>query len=260
MSTLTGIVVSRLSSPTEHLEATAVCTMALEALMVLCNPEVGLSPTAPPDVAAREETPPVTQSAAVATFLLLHLPSIGANAVIGHRILRLLAASPHGRTALRKAALQVFQLHEGRPPPPPSDVIDPVQLAAAAQALANRYWTVAEQLNAYEAGEGLKAAFSDVVTMAQEICTSLEGDRVGEVPPAPARFVAALQASLAAAADTGAALEESRWEGVEAGEARVRAAVHDPVTRMFWKNVKARVSRMDQFQTARPYSFGFPHV
>lgn len=56
----------------------------------------------------------------------------------------------------------------------------------------------------------------------------------------PSCTQASLQAAVAAGLDAGG--DEHRWEGPGAAEALAAAAVHDPATRMFWFNVRARVS------------------
>lgn len=51
---------------------------------------------------------------------------------------------------------------------------------------------------------------------------------------------AALQAAAAAGLDTSG--DEHRWEGPAAADALAGDLVYDPATRMFWRNVRARVS------------------
>ena len=54
---LLGMVVPRLAAPEEAAEAAAVCTMVMEAAVVLCNPEVCLDPLAPTEQRELEDTP-----------------------------------------------------------------------------------------------------------------------------------------------------------------------------------------------------------
>lgn len=244
-------VISRLGEAEGGAEAVNVCTMAMEVVMVLCNPEVGLNPLAPPEQQRQEETPPVKQGALLAVLLLEKLPQMGVNAMIGHRVLKLLAESETGRVALRRAVVRVHSRGSGSATPPEGDPPQ-IQLAQAAQWVASRYWKLAEGLGSEAGSEGLKGVYTDLVNIMQKICLNVEEDQVRKIPAASARFVAALQATMQAAAAAGVdiAAEEVRWTAPWEGEALGASSVFDPVTRMFWRNVRARACQQSSASAA----------
>ena len=59
--------------------------------------------------------------------------------------------------------------------------------------------------------------------------------------PLPRLAQAALHAAAEAGLDTGG--DEHRWEGPGAPDALAADQVHDPATTLFWRNVRARVSK-----------------
>jgi hypothetical protein len=79
----------------------------------------------------------------------------------------------------------------------------------------------------------------------QQICMTADEEHKISSSTAQQRFVAALQASLEAATAAGLDVggDDYRWELPSQAELRVWDLVHDPVTRMFWRNVRARVSK-----------------
>ncbi|KAL4436605.1 hypothetical protein ABPG75_003744 [Micractinium tetrahymenae] len=257
LAQLLGVVVGRLSSHEEGGEAAHVCTMAMEAVVVLCNSEVCLDPLAPPKQQQLEDMPSVEEAMPMARVLLEQLPGMGSNALIAHRVLRLMAGADAGRLALRRAVVALHCAASGAEEP--SGNPSSVTVAQAAQWMANRYWAAAERLGGSDGGaaaapglDGLRSAYVDMVTVMQQICVAVDDGSLPKPLPAQQRFVAALQAALHAAAQAGLDVggDEHRWEAPGAAHARAADLVYDPATRMFWRNVRARAAAQSQASSA----------
>ncbi|PRW45038.1 G-patch domain-containing [Chlorella sorokiniana] len=257
LAQLLGVVAGKLASADEGAEAGHVCTMLMEALVVLLNHEVCIDPMAPPKRQQVEDMPPVGEAVPLARTLLELLPSMGANALVAHRALRMLAAAETGRLALRRAVVALHAAATGSEAP--SGAPGDVAVAQAAQWVANRYWAAAERLTGSDAAavaagglEGLRAAFADVLNIMQQICVAADEDSVPKPLSAQQRFVGALQAALHAAAEAGLDTggDEHRWEGPGAAEALAADLVHDPASGLFWRNVRARASAQSQASAA----------
>lgn len=251
-------------APSDPVDAAAICTMAVECLVVICNPQQTLDPLAPPDVAALEDVPGVAQGITVASTLLEILSSLGANIPLAERVLRLMAGTPPGRAALRRAALI---LHAAATKETLSEEPTVPQTVVAAQWVATRYWGLSQQ--AQHASAPGAEAYADVADIMKEICGTLDAD--GSVPPPPPplasqRFGAAAKAAITAAAAAGQdlAAAESRWDrGILAPPAVAASSqdaagaawdqtfgVFDAATSMFWKNFRARAVQQTPAATA----------
>ncbi|KXZ41982.1 hypothetical protein GPECTOR_230g517 [Gonium pectorale] len=94
----------------EAAEIPVVAGQALEALRLLVDPDLSLSPAAPREQRLREDVPSLGESTALVTALLSCLPFLGANASLAGMLLAGpafgLATYPAGRAALRQGALK----------------------------------------------------------------------------------------------------------------------------------------------------------
>jgi len=252
-------------------EASAICTMTLECLVVLCNPEHMLDPQTPPDIAAIEDTPNVNQGAVVASTLFEILSSLGVNVPLAHRVLRLLAGTVSGRNSLRRAAAALHAMATQKMDPGSNPTMSDV--VAAAQWVATRYWGLSQQAQHDGSSSSNSETYADVSNIMKEICLTMEADMMVAKPdnkPASVRFAAATKSSIAAAIAAGLDLTaaEHRWvqsvpdpisfslsenrtittatviaaaaAAAAARDLAVESGVFDPVTRMFWKNYRAR--------------------
>ncbi|KAL4548666.1 hypothetical protein Ndes2526B_g01224 [Nannochloris sp. 'desiccata'] len=256
-------------------DASAICTMTLECLVVLCSPEHMLDPQTPPEVAAVEDTPNVNQGAIIASTLFEILSSLGVNVPLAHRVLRLLAGTVPGRNSLRRAAAALHAMATQKMDPGPNPAMS--DIVAAAQWVATRYWGLSQQAQHEGSNSSNSETYADVSNIMKEICLTMEADAMvaqQDHKPASVRFAAATKSSIAAAIAAGVDLRaaEHRWvkgvpdpisttsanitenstrtgttaAGVAAAAAAaasdlaVASGVFDPVTRMFWKNYRAR--------------------
>ena len=258
-------------TPIDPTDASSICTMAVECLMILCNQDQKLDPMAPPELSAIQDVPAVQSSTIIATILLEILSTLGVNVPLAQRILRLLTGTFPGRAALRRAATIVHASASGEPAPVDASV---AQIAVAAQWVATRYWGLSQQ--AKQAGASGADSFVDVADIMKEICVSLDVDGLAP-PPAPppvaVRFTAAAQAAIEAATAAELAENEARWDrgedsvvrfqdavavvgvpggggGVETGAAaNLSLGICDAVTRMYWRNYRARMVQQTQLAT-----------
>ena len=138
-----------------------------------------------------------------------------------------------GRQALRQATVILHSAATGAEPPAGKPTA--LAVAAAAQWMANKYWSAASAAKAGETGE--QATLLDVCDMMRVVAVDEEVP-FGLPPPPPARFAAALQNAVLAAAAAGLECggDEHRWEPPSASRAIAATLVHDGVTELFWKN------------------------
>ena len=250
------------AAPTDPTEAAAISTMAVECLVVLCNPQQMLDPTISQELAAMEDVLSIPQATIVASTLLEILSSMGANIPLAERILRLMAGTPPGRIALRRAAAA---LHATATKEPISDDPTMAQIVSAAQWVATRYWGLSQQAQ-HGSGPGVEA-YADVADIMKEIVQSLQTDGADLPPPRPPaseRFGAAAKAATTAAVAAGQDLSasESRWDrgvlvppildaaGTAVSNWDPTFGVFDAATSMFWKNFRARAVQQTPAATA----------
>ena len=216
-----------------------------------------------------EDMPRLDEAVQMAQVLLDLLPSAGftVNAPIAHRVLRhmvsarkskhgicchklwkyiwvpripwlfiespLLIFAAIGRQALRQATVMLhsaetgIELLAGKP--------TALAVAAAAQWMANKFWSAASAVKAGDTGE--QATLLDVCDMMRVVAIDEEVP-FGLPPAPPARFAAALQNAVLAAAAAGLECggDEHRWEPPSASHAIAASLVHDDVTELFYKN------------------------
>lgn len=217
-------------------EAQSVATMVLEAATVLISPNVCLDPSASVDRRSVTDTPPLPEMASLVAVVLGCLPRLGACAHLAGRLLRVGAAGRAGRAAVAAGAARWRAVCLG----PSAEAVD---ATGALQWAAARLWQHLDQ----EVGEApsLQAIRQEVAKVMQAAASAADDD--GDAaerdisdyapPPADVRFAAAVQASVAAAAEDPSAASEA--DDAHSAHSPLQV-VHDPATRTFWRNVSAR--------------------
>lgn len=218
-------------------ESMAVCTMVLEVILILMDPEACcLNPGL--DAAQRvvDETPTIAEAAHVAAVLMASLSRLGANAHIARRILKNLAMHAPGRATLRTGAAKWQAQATG------SDFAAAVGSRAALEWAASRLWAAAEE-QSYE--ESIRAIYTEMASLLDQAAALEEGPGEGEdtqpTGAAPLRFAAAVKAAVA--------------EGASGADGRNDASnflrtlpplsiILDPATNTFWRNIAARSGSM----------------
>jgi hypothetical protein len=231
-----------------------------------------LDPQTLPEVAAIEDTPSVSQGAVIASTLFEILSSLGVNVPLAHRVLRLQAGTVSGRNSLRRAAAALHAMATQKMDPGSNPTMP--DIVAAAQWVATRYWGLSQQAQHDTSSSSNSETYADVSNIMKEICLTMEADNRVAQPDkkaASVRFTAASKSSIDAANAAGVdfSAAENRWlKGVPesistpstlpesstistttavaaaaaaaARDLAVESGVFDPVTRMFWKNYRAR--------------------
>lgn len=236
-------------------ELFSIVTMSLECLAVLCNPDIVLDRLASQEVNEINEVLPMAQATEVAAYLFEGLPTFGENAVLGARLLGLLASTRTGRLAMYKA---IITLHgtamRGSDGVGPKEA-DTAAVVEAARWAAGVYRSLSEQARQAEATL-LAQTFTDIVDLLKGLCTTWEVDTdtgggvvnlealVVTPPPAPERFVAATRAALAGEVEAGLRNEVGGGGGEEGEDASGFASNFasdqgnsaDVSVQLFWKN------------------------
>jgi hypothetical protein len=272
--------------PIDPTDASAICTMVLECLVVLCNPQHMLDPQIQPYDAAIDDTLRVEHGKIVASVLLEFLSSFGVNIPLAHRVLRLLAENACGRISICRGAAALHakatQNMDSR--------ASAAEIVAAAQWVATRYWEMAQQA---QHDVTVSETYADVVKIMTTTIESMEEDGMVEQDQqrrqqkqelqANKRFVAATYNSIAAAKAAGVDLSvfEHRWEkeipdpissaaiipfessisanstttsaaaaaAAAASDLAIASGIFDPATRMFWTNYRARAVQQTRAST-----------
>ncbi|KAG2486887.1 hypothetical protein HYH03_014481 [Edaphochlamys debaryana] len=245
-----------------------VVGQALEALRLLADPDISLSPAAPREKRLQEDVPPLPEATAMVTALLACLPHLGANAPLAAQLLASpafgLATYAAGRAALRAGAGKWLTAQAGIGAGGGSELGRALEaLRWAAQRLRASADSARANAAAGAAGQEAVAAAAACVEVAfklEEVATnSKESDLEGDFPPplpAPQRFVAAVAAATEAAAPatsstaaSGTAAPTSQTEDAEleagghGGAWWPWPAVCDNATQSFWRYCRARPVR-----------------
>ncbi|KAK9829627.1 hypothetical protein WJX72_006957 [[Myrmecia] bisecta] len=220
----------------EGADAVALCTMVMELVTVLFNPDVCLNPALPPIERVLQECPPTAEAGLLVAVLLASLQRMGGNAHIAKRVLRQLANHAPGRAALRLGTAK-WQVQAGAANPG-ADPNSHESMTWAADRLSELANSEAESEM-----DGMRAIMTEVAAVITEVSAQSQADEYDEPeepPGAPARFAAAVQAAVSAgiAAGLNPTADTSRSELAESSSAA--ALVYDTATRVFWRNVKAR--------------------
>ncbi|GIL89178.1 hypothetical protein Vretifemale_16983, partial [Volvox reticuliferus] len=158
----------------EAAEVPVVTGQALEALRLLADPDLSLSPGAPRETRQREDVPSVAEATAMVTALLSCLPYLGVNASLAAALLAGtsfgLATYPAGRAALRQGAMKWHSAQAGIGASGGSDL---ARLVEALRWAAGRLRSSAESARSSAAGGGAAAQEGVVLAAAcSEVRTS----------------------------------------------------------------------------------------
>ena len=251
VTTLTAAAVTNI----DPIDASAVCTMVFECLTVLCNPDYALDPGVEREKIELEDVPSVADCCAIAMVLLRRMDVLGDNMSLGHRILHLLASTIPGRAGLRRAVVNLYIASSGEAMPDDAqEELSVQQLAEGAKWMATRYWNLSQ-------GEGIPSEiaqeFHNVADLMKMLLGKMEedGPEPGPSPPVATRIADAVVAAVASDPVTARGSGETygftgRCSSTVTGNTTTTDStmvpiefggnVYDPVTRMYWKNLRAR--------------------
>ncbi|KAL3150414.1 hypothetical protein ABBQ32_000252 [Trebouxia sp. C0010 RCD-2024] len=211
-------------------DAGSLCTMVLEAILTLQDPENCLNPMAPAAQRVPDETPTPAEGGLIAAIIMASLSRLGGNAHVAKRILKLLSTHLPGRVVLRLGAAKWQAQATG------GEYASATGSKASLQWAASRLWAAAE---AGGADPKLRSTNQEVAQLLEQVAAL--GEDVGEAdltPPsnhASQRFAAAVKAAVAADVRTKASETNDFSE-----TANPMTQLFDPASHTFWRNVKER--------------------
>ncbi|KAL0034398.1 hypothetical protein WJX79_000220 [Trebouxia sp. C0005] len=211
-------------------DAGSLCTMVLEAILTLQDPETCLNPMGPASQRVPDETPTPAEGGLIAAIIMASLSRLGGNAHVAKRILRLLSTHLPGRVVLRLGAAKWQAQATG------GEFATAVGSKASLQWAASRLWAAAEAVGG---DPKLRSTNQEVAQLLEQVAAL--GEDTGEADltppsgPAPNRFAAAVLASVEAAVNVKAA-ETSDFLDT----AHPMTQLFDPASHTFWRNVKER--------------------
>ncbi|KAK9862215.1 hypothetical protein WJX84_008545 [Apatococcus fuscideae] len=220
-------------------EAGQLCTMAMEVITILFNPEVCLNPSATGHHRICDECPSTAEAATLMALLMASLPRMGPNAHLAKRVLKGLAAHVPGRLALRHAAAkwqaQLAQ-QQGAPAPPGQANKEALEWAAT------QLWQMGEQRGG---DSGMQGVCTEVAGILEEVANHQEEEESPDSPApasAPARFSAAVKSAMVAARAAGLNPSAAQCRSELSESSSAAALIYDSATRMFWRNMQARAT------------------
>ncbi|KAL0053110.1 hypothetical protein WJX82_000994 [Trebouxia sp. C0006] len=211
-------------------DAGSLCTMVLEAILTLQDPETCLNPMGPAFQRVPDEIPTPAEGGLIAAIIMASLSRLGGNAHVAKRVLRLLSTHLPGRVVLRLGAAKWQAQATG------GEFATAVGSKASLQWAASRLWAAAEAVGG---DPKLRSTNQEVAQLLEQVAAL--GEDTGEADltlpsgPAPNRFAAAVLASVEAAGNVKAA-ETSDFLDT----AHPMTQLFDPASHTFWRNVKER--------------------